>query len=102
MAAFAARADGPLGTVGSLVGLGGIWNALAAPPGVGSWAGWPGSRWCWRWPWAGCRCWGGAGLRGGGGLLAAAGAGLLLAAAPALPGLRGLAELVVTQLPGAA
>jgi hypothetical protein len=36
-AAFAARPDGPLGTVGSLVGLGGIWNARAVPPGLGSW-----------------------------------------------------------------
>jgi hypothetical protein len=101
VAAFAARAEGPLGTVGSLVGLGGIWNALAVPPGVGSWAWVAGfavvlavaagglpllGR---RWP---------AGAAGG--LLVAAGAGLLLAAAPALPGLRGLAELVVTQLPG--
>ncbi|HWD43500.1 MAG TPA: hypothetical protein VHM23_07285 [Actinomycetota bacterium] len=101
VAAFAARAEGPLGTVGSLVGLGGIWNALAAPPGVGSWAWVAGfapvlavavgglpllGR---RWP------------RGAAvGLLAAAGAGLLLAAAPALPGLRGLAGLVVTGLPG--
>jgi hypothetical protein len=99
--AFAARPDGPLGTVGSLVGLGGIWNALAVPPGLGSvpWlagfavvlavavAGLPllGRRWP---P--------GAAV----GLLAAAGAGLVLAAAPALPGLRALAELVVTQLPG--
>jgi hypothetical protein len=101
VAAFAARAEGPMGTVGSLVGLGGIWNALAVPPGVGSWAWVAGfavvlavavgglpllGR---RWP-------AGAAV----GLLAAAGAGLLLAAAPALPGLRGLAELVVTQLPG--
>ena len=101
VAAFAARAEGPLGTVGGLVGLGGIWNALAVPPGVGSWAWVAGfavvlavavgglpllGR---RWP-------PGAAV----GLLAAAGAGLLLAAAPALPGLRGLAELVVTQLPG--
>jgi hypothetical protein len=99
--AFAARPDGPLGTVGSLVGLGGIWNALAVPPGLGSWpwlagfavvlavavAGLPllGRRWP---P--------GASV----GLLAAAGAGLVVAAAPALPGLRSLAELVVTQLPG--
>jgi hypothetical protein len=101
VAAFAARAEGPLGTVGSLVGLGGIWNALAVPPGVGSWAWVAGfavvlavaagglpllGR---RWP-----------VGAAVGLLAAAGAGLLLAAAPALPGLRGLAELVVTQLPG--
>jgi hypothetical protein len=101
VAAFAARAEGPLGTVGSLVGLGGIWNALAVPPGVGSWAWVAGfavvlavavgglpllGR---RWP-------PGAAV----GLLVAAGAGLLLAAAPALPDLRGLAELVVTELPG--
>jgi hypothetical protein len=99
--AFAARPDGPLGTVGSLVGLGGIWNALAVPPGVGSWpwlaglavvlavavAGWPllGR----RWP-----------VGAAVGLLAAAGAGLVVAAAPALPGLRWLAELVVTEVPG--
>jgi hypothetical protein len=134
--AFAARPDGPLGTVGSLVGLGGIWNALAVPPGVGSW------------PWLagfavvvgvaaaglpvllrGCRavetgrpdtggrrpvlapgrpdtgggrpvpgrCWPpGAAV----GLLVAAGAGLVLAAAPALPGLGRLVELVVTGVPG--
>ncbi len=99
--AFAARPDGPLGTVGSLIGLGGIWNALAVPPGLGSWpwlaglvvvlavavAGLPllGRRWP---P--------GAAV----GLLVAAGAGLVVAAAPALPGLRSLAELVVAQVPG--
>ena len=99
--AFAARADGPLGTLGSLIGLGGIWNALAVPPGLGSWpwlagflvvlavavAGLPllGRRWP---P--------GAAV----GLIGVAGAGLLLAAAPAVPGLRTLAELAVTQVPG--
>ncbi|MFI6292936.1 hypothetical protein ACIBEJ_15210 [Nonomuraea sp. NPDC050790] len=31
--AFAARADGPFGTVVSLLSLGGIWNAWAVPPG---------------------------------------------------------------------
>ncbi|MBG0821033.1 hypothetical protein HS048_09830 [Planomonospora sp. ID91781] len=35
--AFAARADGPLGVVGSLLGLGGIWNAHAVVPGQESW-----------------------------------------------------------------
>ncbi|GAA4221906.1 hypothetical protein FHR32_004259 [Streptosporangium album] len=35
--AFAARADGPLGTVGSLLSLGGIWNANAVVPGQGTW-----------------------------------------------------------------
>ena len=99
--AFAARPDGPLGTVGSLVGLGGIWNALAVPPGSGRGRGWPGWRWCWPWPSPGWPLLGrrwplGAAV----GLLVAAGAGLVLAAAPALPGLRWLAELVVTQVPG--
>ena len=101
VAAFAARPDGPLGTVGSLVGLGGIWNALAVPPGVGSWpwlaglavvlavagAGLPALPG--RWP-------PGAAV----GLGLAAGTGLVLAAAPALPGLRGLVELVVIEVPG--
>ncbi|MGN9836961.1 hypothetical protein ACTMTI_02440 [Nonomuraea sp. H19] len=31
--AFAARADGPFGTVGSLLSLGGVWNADAVPAG---------------------------------------------------------------------
>ncbi|MEU9830499.1 hypothetical protein AB0D67_03060 [Streptosporangium sp. NPDC048047] len=35
--AFAARADGPFGTVGSLLGLGGIWNSDAGVPGQGTW-----------------------------------------------------------------
>ncbi|MEU6739352.1 hypothetical protein [Streptosporangium sandarakinum] len=35
--AFAARADGPFGTVGSLLTLGGIWNADAGVPGQGTW-----------------------------------------------------------------
>ncbi|MEO3862074.1 hypothetical protein [Acrocarpospora sp. B8E8] len=36
--AFAARADGPFGVVGSLLSLGGIWNAEAGVPGQGFWA----------------------------------------------------------------
>ena len=123
VAAFAARPDGPLGTVGSLVGLGGIWNALAVPPGVGSWpwlAGYavvlvvaaaglpvllgrrpadsagPGSPGADGGSVAG-RAWPpGAAV----GLLVAAGAGLVLAAAPALPGVGELFELVVTRVPG--
>lgn len=35
--AFAARADGPFGVVGSLLSLGGIWNAEAGVPGQESW-----------------------------------------------------------------
>ncbi|GAA2286847.1 hypothetical protein GCM10010149_36370 [Nonomuraea roseoviolacea subsp. roseoviolacea] len=34
--AFAARADGPFGAVGSLLSLGGIWNAYAVPAGYGT------------------------------------------------------------------
>ncbi|WP_084517807.1 hypothetical protein [Microtetraspora niveoalba] len=36
--AFAARADGPFGTLGSLLSLGGVWNAEAEVPGQGSWS----------------------------------------------------------------
>ena len=101
VAAFASRPDGPLGTVGSLVGLGGIWNAFAVPPGVGSW------------PWVGglvvVLAVAGAGLPAlwrrlpagaAGGLLLAAGLGLLVAAAYAVPGLRPLVDLVVVHVPG--
>jgi len=37
VAAFAARADTPFGTLGSLVMLGGMWNAQAVPAGYGGW-----------------------------------------------------------------
>jgi hypothetical protein len=37
IAAFAARADTPFGTLGSLVMLGGMWNAQAVPAGYGGW-----------------------------------------------------------------
>jgi hypothetical protein len=100
-AAFASRPDGPLGTVGSLVGLGGIWNAFAVPPGLGSW------------PWVGgfvvVLAVAGAGLPAlwrrlpagaAGGLLLAAGLGLVVAAAYAAPGLRSLVDLVVVHVPG--
>jgi hypothetical protein len=100
-AAFASRPDGPLGTVGSLVGLGGIWNAFAVPPGLGSW------------PWVGgfvvVLAVAGAGLPvlwrrlpagAAGGLLLAAGLGLVVAAAYAVPGLRSLVDLVVVHVPG--
>jgi hypothetical protein len=100
-AAFASRPDGPLGTVGSLVGLGGIWSSLAVPPGVGSWA-WLGGfvvvlavvvaglPLLWRRLPAGAAT----------GLLVAAGLGLVLAAAYAVPGLRSLVDLAVVHVPG--
>ena len=37
LAAFAPRADTPLGTIGSLLTLGGVWNAQVVPPGRDSW-----------------------------------------------------------------
>jgi hypothetical protein len=100
-AAFASRPDGPLGTVGSLVGLGGIWNRFAVPPGLGSWP--------WLAGFAVVLAVAAAGLPllprrlGTGaatGLLLAGVLGLLLAAAYALPGLRALVELTVQHLPG--
>jgi len=36
--AFAARADTPFGSIGSLLMLGGMWNAQAAPAGYGGWS----------------------------------------------------------------
>ena len=38
LAAFAPGADTPLGTAGSLLTLGGVWNAQVVPPGRDSWA----------------------------------------------------------------
>jgi hypothetical protein len=87
--AFAARPDTPFGTIGSLLGLGGIWNAQATLPGHGAvvvsavalattgvslWALWwrrPAPRWT--------------------GLVVAAVVGLALAAWAATPGVRRLA-----------
>ena len=37
VAAFAARADTPFGSIGSLLMLGGMWNAQAVPTGYGGW-----------------------------------------------------------------
>jgi hypothetical protein len=100
-AAFASRPDGPLGTVGSLVGLGGIWNARAVPPGLGAWP--------WLAGFAVVLAVAAAGLplllrrleRGAAvGLLLAAVLGLLVAAAYAVPGLRALVDLAVGHLPG--
>jgi hypothetical protein len=103
VAAFASRPDGPLGTVGSLVTLGGIWNANVVPPGRDSPLWLPAFALVvvvavvgWRRGVAAGRCDGGA----VGGLLAAAGIGLLVAAAGALPGLDHGLRLVVEHVPG--
>jgi hypothetical protein len=100
-AAFASRPDGPFGTVGSLVGLGGIWNAMAVPPGLGSWP--------WLAGFAVVLAVAAAGVPpllrrlepgAAAGLLLAAGVGLVVAAAYAMPGLRALVDLAVADLPG--
>jgi hypothetical protein len=119
VAAFASRPDGPLGTVGSLAALGGIWNADVVPPGRDSplWlpafalvvvlavVGW---RRCWLAAASQARA-GPADRRLGAGrldrgavagLLAAAGIGFVLAAAGAVPGLRDGVQLVVEHVPG--
>ena len=90
--------DGPLGTVAAWSGSGGSGTRWPCRPGSGAGRGWQGSRWCWGWPGAGLQpvLWAGGVAGVAVGLLVAAGAGLL-AAAPALPKLRALVELVVTQ-----
>jgi hypothetical protein len=104
VAAFASRPDGPLGTVGSLASLGGIWNAAVVPPGRDSLLWLPafllvavlavvGWRRCLV---AACPLDRGAVW----GLLAAAAIGFALAAAGAVPGLRQGVELVVEHVPG--
>jgi len=110
VAAFASRPDGPLGTVGSLASLGGIWNADVVPPGRDSLLWLPafalvvalavvGWRRCWlagaRRPRAGP-----LDLGAVAGLLAAAAIGFVLAAAGAVPGLRDGVQLVVEHVPG--
>jgi hypothetical protein len=108
--AFASRPDGPLGTVGSLATLGGIWNAAVVPPGRDSPLWLPAFALVaflavvgWR-RWADQAQAGGPaqGLDGGavGGLLAAAGIGFLLALAAAVPGLRHGVQLLVEHAPG--
>lgn len=98
--AFAARAELPLGSVGSLLGLGGIWDADVVPASRGSvvalvaallWpvlaiAGWDWLR----------REWGGGAV----GLLAAAVLGTVLAAAGAVPGASEVLRWAVVSLPG--
>jgi len=96
VAAFAARPDTPFGSVGSLLMLGGIWNAQAVPAGYGGWltavwlavviiacAGYVG--WT-RYP----------------GLGVAAAAGLLIAAAGVTAGGQDLLRAAISAWPGVA
>jgi hypothetical protein len=100
-ALFRARSDSPLGTVGSLLSLGGLWRTDLAPPGrtTVAWVpafaiiaalvavGWRRIRG--RWPPGAVA-----------GLLGLAAAGLFLAAAPSVPGLAGLSRWLARSLPG--
>jgi len=100
-AAFAARPDTPLGSLGSLLTLGGVWNADAVPPGRDDWlvaiaalavtaaALWALAVTRRRWPAGGFP-----------GLVLAGVIGLLLAAWGATPGARALlAHLVAAAQP---
>jgi hypothetical protein len=98
---FRARSDSPLGTLGSLLSLGGLWRTDLAPPGrqggawipafllmcgIGAWG------WSWlkaRWPHGAVR-----------GLAALALLGLVLAIAPSLPGLQDGMEWASRAIPG--
>jgi hypothetical protein len=98
---FRARSDSPLGTVGSVVTLGGLWRTDLAPPGRSTiiWIpaaliiagvavrGWRVLRG--RWPAGGRR-----------GLAAAAAAGLVLALAASFPGSRDVLEWMARTVPG--
>ena len=96
VAAFAARADTPFGTAGSLVMLGGAWNAQTVPSGYSGAATVP---WLclivvalagfaalgrWRWP----------------GLTVGAAAGLLIALAGTLPGGQSLLRTLISSWAG--
>jgi hypothetical protein len=99
--AFAAGADSALGTLGSLLTLGGTWNADVAPPGRASLAVAAASLALVAVAAAGLTPFrdrmGRAAVAA---LVAAAGSGLLVAAAPHLPVLRTLVSYAVVHLPG--
>ncbi len=95
LAAFAPRADTPLGTVGSVLTLGGVWNAQVVPPGRDALVAVLG---------LGLLVVAAYGLRSDPRLVRLLGpvaaVGLLVALAPVLPGLDRLAEVAVERLPG--
>jgi hypothetical protein len=102
VAAFASRPDGPLGTLGSLATLGGIWNADAVPPGRDSPLWLPAFALVAVLAVVGWRRLAAGPLDRGAvwGLLAAAAVGFVLAAAGAVPGLRQVVQLAVEHVPG--
>jgi hypothetical protein len=99
--AFAARSDTSLGLLGSLLALGGVWNAEVVPPGRGSVAVALASLVLLAIAAAGLpRLRDRLGGRAATALGVAAAGGLAIAAAPHLPGLGTLVEYMVVNAPG--
>ncbi|MEN3305500.1 MAG: hypothetical protein V7603_1702 [Micromonosporaceae bacterium] len=100
--AFAARGEGPGGPLASLLGLGGVWNAQAAPASRGGLLVPVAALLLVAGVLAGlrplARAWGTGPVRALGGLAVA---GLVLAGAGALPGTGGALRWAVVHLPGA-
>jgi hypothetical protein len=100
--AFAARGENALGPIGSLLALGGVWNAQVVPDSRGTVLGLLATM-----IFVGLAVFGLRGLRAGlgppvlGGLLVAGGVGLLLATAPLLPGGTDVLAGLVRRVPGA-
>jgi MYXO-CTERM domain-containing protein len=98
---FRARSDSPVGLMGSLASLGGVWRTDLAPPGRGTWAWVPAflilagvavSGWLIlrrRWP-----------IGAVAGLVGVGLVGLVVAAAPGLPGLDAAARWAARTIPG--
>ena len=98
---FAARADAPVGTLGSLVSLGGVWRADLAPPGRSTLVWVPAFALILGLGAFGLRRMGGGWSRGARrGIVAAAAIGLLVAIAPRVPGLHGAVVWWVRTVPG--
>ena len=99
--AFAARADTPLGVLGSVLTFGGVWNGATAPPGRGGWVPTVGLLVVLAVAAAGVR---GAIRRWGRGptvaLAACAAVGLLVAVAASVPWGADLVRAVVEHVPG--
>jgi hypothetical protein len=101
VAAFSARAEGPLGVVGSLLTLGGIWNADVVPASRELWVVVLWAATVLLVCVAGLRTWVRRAGPGGTGLVVAAGLGLVLAALGAVPVGAELAGWLAANLPGA-
>jgi hypothetical protein len=98
---FRGRSDSPLGTLGSLVSLGGLWRTDLSPPGRTTWGWVPAFVLIAAFAVLGCwalrRVWPAGAVEG---LLAVSAGGILLAWAPSLPGLDRTALWLSKALPG--